>query len=95
LIVNSLIIGAAASWLMVLLLADMLELSSLPRIRWSEPPTSNNANLMLDDPPLMVRIHGLACFTDDAFVILQHPEKVHIATILKMKRIDGQIMTAL
>ena len=38
--------------------------SMLPaRIRRSESPVSNSANLMLDEPPLMVRTHALACFT--------------------------------
>ena len=29
------------------------------RIRRSESPASNSANLMLDEPPLMVRMRGL------------------------------------
>lgn len=30
---------------------------------------------MLDEPPLMVRTHALACFTEDTSTILQPPEK--------------------
>src|SRR5664279_5284803 len=41
------------------------------RIRRSESPASNSANLMLDEPPLMVRMRGLADFMADAFVMLQ------------------------
>jgi hypothetical protein len=41
------------------------------RIRRSEPPASKSANLMLDDPPLIVRMRGLAGFMDDSFVIPQ------------------------
>ena len=35
------------------------------RIRRSESAASNSANLMLDEPPLIVRMRGLAGFTDD------------------------------
>jgi hypothetical protein len=36
--------------------------TSPARIRRSEPPASNSANLMLDEPPLIVRMRGLAGF---------------------------------
>ena len=39
------------------------------RIRRSESPASNSANLMLDEPPLIVRMRGLAGFIHDSFVI--------------------------
>ena len=44
------------------------------RIRRNESPASNSANLMLDEPPLIVRMCGLVGFMDNSFVILQ-PER--------------------
>src|ERR1035438_5988127 len=41
------------------------------KIRRGESPASNSANLMLDEPPLIVRMRGLAGFMDVFFVILQ------------------------
>src|SRR5664279_3412769 len=41
------------------------------RILRSESPASNSANLMLDEPPLIVRMRALAGFMDGSFVILQ------------------------
>src|SRR5208337_3159973 len=49
------------------------------RIRWSESPASNSANLMLDEPPLMVRMRGLACFMDGSFVIPQSERSQFLA----------------
>ncbi len=42
-----------------------------PRIRRSAPPTLNSANLMLDEPPLIVRTRDSAGFMAGSFVILQ------------------------
>src|SRR5450756_2959066 len=39
--------------------------------RFSGPSSRYSANLMLDEPPLIVRMSGLAGFVDDSFVILQ------------------------
>src|SRR5664280_818657 len=44
-----------------------------PRIRRSESPASNSANLMLDDPPLIVRIWGLVGFIDRSWFNLPEP----------------------
>src|SRR4029079_941395 len=45
------------------MLADMPMRSTLPfTCRRSEPSVSNNANLMLDEPPLMVRTRESAIF---------------------------------
>src|ERR1019366_8706402 len=43
------------------------------RIRRSESPASNNANLMLDEPPLIVRMRGLVGFIDDAGGVKLYP----------------------
>src|ERR1051325_3576715 len=41
--------------------------SSPSRTRRRESPTSNSANLMLDEPPLIVRMRALAGFIADPF----------------------------
>ena len=41
------------------------------RIRRSESPASNSANLMLDEPPLIVRMLEVAGFMNDSFAIIQ------------------------
>ena len=41
------------------------------RIRRSESPASNSANLMLDEPPLIVRMLELAGFINDSLIITQ------------------------
>jgi hypothetical protein len=57
----------------ILKVASGSPIRSIPpsRIRRSESPASNTANLMLDEPPLIVRMRGLAGFMDDYFVIPQ------------------------
>jgi hypothetical protein len=46
--------------------------------RWSEPHASNTANLMLDEPPFIVMMCGLAGFMDDSLIIFNpifHPDQ--------------------
>ena len=38
-------------------------------LAFSGSPTWYSANLMLDEPPLIVRMHGLAGFMDDSFIM--------------------------
>src|ERR1035437_2703432 len=48
------------------------------RIRRSESPASNSANLMLDEPPLIVRMRGLVGFMEDAVGVKLYPHYLGI-----------------
>ena len=50
-------------------LGDAMRSIAPSRILCGELPTSNSANLMLDEPPLMARMREVAGSKDDSFIM--------------------------